>query len=180
MQFEYCIISASLCKQKEQCGIFLHTQVLIAAAVFIGLHNDDCCGCFGHGGCGKSCAVSEPVHPSPRWSQSQAMAGLKVHVYVCSADAVLSSGSLCWDPWLWILYNHFSTGFVSRTVLSYPPRKKLDLSFHWLLWRVSCLFMRMLSLPDVHMGRVYSSTFQQCSVTIYQNLFITLSFPIWT
>lgn len=90
--------------------------------------------------------------PDPGDPTDKAMAVLKVHVHVCSADAVLSSGSLCWDPWLWILYNHFSTGLVSRTVLSYPPRKKLDLSFHWLLWRVSCLFMRMLSLPNVHMG----------------------------
>ncbi|KAL9845371.1 transmembrane 4 L6 family member 1-like [Geothlypis trichas] len=35
--------------------------VLIAAAVFIGLHNDACCGCFGHGGCGKSCAMLSSV-----------------------------------------------------------------------------------------------------------------------
>lgn len=38
-----------------------HTQVLIPAAVFIGLHNDDCCGCFGHKNCGKSCAMLSSV-----------------------------------------------------------------------------------------------------------------------
>uniref|UniRef100_A0A8V0X9Q6 Transmembrane 4 L six family member 1 n=1 Tax=Gallus gallus TaxID=9031 RepID=A0A8V0X9Q6_CHICK len=35
--------------------------VLIPAAVFIGLHNDDCCGCFGHKNCGKSCAMLSSV-----------------------------------------------------------------------------------------------------------------------
>ncbi|XP_023788468.1 transmembrane 4 L6 family member 1 isoform X2 [Cyanistes caeruleus] len=36
-------------------------QVLIPAAVFIGLHNDDCCECFGHEGGGKSCAILSSV-----------------------------------------------------------------------------------------------------------------------
>ncbi|XP_062459078.1 transmembrane 4 L6 family member 1 isoform X4 [Pezoporus occidentalis] len=36
-------------------------QVLIPAAVFIGLHNDDSCGCFGHEDCGKSCAMLSSV-----------------------------------------------------------------------------------------------------------------------
>uniref|UniRef100_H0ZMF3 Transmembrane 4 L six family member 1 n=1 Tax=Taeniopygia guttata TaxID=59729 RepID=H0ZMF3_TAEGU len=36
-------------------------QVLIPAAVFIGLHNEDCCGCFGYEGCGKSCAMLSSV-----------------------------------------------------------------------------------------------------------------------
>ncbi|NXR52745.1 T4S1 protein, partial [Hippolais icterina] len=35
--------------------------VLIPAAVFIGLHNDECCGCFGHESCGKSCAMLSSV-----------------------------------------------------------------------------------------------------------------------
>uniref|UniRef100_A0A8C3UAM8 Transmembrane 4 L six family member 1 n=1 Tax=Catharus ustulatus TaxID=91951 RepID=A0A8C3UAM8_CATUS len=35
--------------------------VLIPAAVFIGLHSDDGCGCFGREGCGKSCAVLTSV-----------------------------------------------------------------------------------------------------------------------
>ncbi|XP_064313838.1 transmembrane 4 L6 family member 1 isoform X2 [Phalacrocorax carbo] len=35
--------------------------VLIPAAVLIGLHNDDCCGCFGHADCGKSCAMLSSV-----------------------------------------------------------------------------------------------------------------------
>ncbi|XP_074954844.1 transmembrane 4 L6 family member 1 isoform X4 [Phalacrocorax aristotelis] len=36
-------------------------SVLIPAAVLIGLHNDDCCGCFGHADCGKSCAMLSSV-----------------------------------------------------------------------------------------------------------------------
>ncbi|XP_009863435.1 PREDICTED: transmembrane 4 L6 family member 1 [Apaloderma vittatum] len=32
-------------------------MVLIPAAVLIGLHNDDCCGCYGHEDCGKGCAM---------------------------------------------------------------------------------------------------------------------------
>ncbi|XP_021400608.2 transmembrane 4 L6 family member 1 isoform X2 [Lonchura striata] len=35
--------------------------VLVPAAVLIGLHNEDCCGCFGHEGCGKSCAMLSSV-----------------------------------------------------------------------------------------------------------------------
>ncbi|NXU51159.1 T4S1 protein, partial [Turnix velox] len=35
--------------------------VLIPAAVFIGLHKDDCCGCFGRGSCGKGCAMLSSV-----------------------------------------------------------------------------------------------------------------------
>ncbi|XP_040468662.1 transmembrane 4 L6 family member 1-like isoform X2 [Falco naumanni] len=35
--------------------------VLIPAAVFIGLHNDNCCGCFGHEDCGKSCVMLSSV-----------------------------------------------------------------------------------------------------------------------
>ncbi|XP_010085844.1 PREDICTED: transmembrane 4 L6 family member 1 [Pterocles gutturalis] len=35
--------------------------VLLPAVVFIGLHNDDCCGCFGHEHCGKGCAMLSSV-----------------------------------------------------------------------------------------------------------------------
>lgn len=42
---------------------WLCTQVLVPAAVFIGLHSGDGCGCCGHESCGKGCAVSAPPRP---------------------------------------------------------------------------------------------------------------------
>lgn len=155
-----------LCDKTEQCGLF---------SPYLGTHSS----CSVHWAsqwwllwvlwpwglweklCGKRAfTLQSQVIPKTRWWLC-----LKVHVCVCCADAVLGSGSLCWDPWLWILYNHFSIGLVSRTILFYSPRKKLDLSFHWILWRVSCLFRRVLCLPPRTHG-LYSSTFQQYPVTI--------------
>lgn len=35
-------------------------QMLLPAFVFMGLEQDDCCGCGGHEDCGKRCAVGFP------------------------------------------------------------------------------------------------------------------------
>ncbi|PNI78325.1 TM4SF1 isoform 3 [Pan troglodytes] len=35
--------------------------MLLPAFVFIGLEQDDCCGCCGHENCGKRCAVGPPA-----------------------------------------------------------------------------------------------------------------------
>lgn len=169
----------SLCNQKERCGLF---------AVFPGAHSS----CSVHwaaqwrrlwvlwpwGLWKELCCKWACRSQSQVTSQTRQWLCWKVHVYVCCAGAVLSSGSLCWDPWLWILHNHFSPGLISRTILFYPPREKLDVSLHWLLWRVSFLFRRMLSLPSVHMGFIpvpFSNV-----LTVYQVLFINLSFPLRT
>nr|XP_021154227.1 transmembrane 4 L6 family member 18 isoform X2 [Columba livia] len=40
---------------------WLCTQVLVPAAVFIGLHSGDGCGCCGHESCGKGCAMLSSV-----------------------------------------------------------------------------------------------------------------------
>lgn len=129
-------------QNKEQCGfVFPIPRYSFQLQYSLGFTMMTAVGALAMRTVGKAVRWVILYVPIPDSPQEKFMAVLKTHICVCCADALLSSGSLCWDPWFWILYNHFSTGLVSRTVLLYSCRKKLDLSFHWIFWRVSCLHM---------------------------------------
>ena len=48
----------SLCIQSDFS--LLSNQMFLPAFIFIGLDQEDCCGCCGHENCGKRCAVGLP------------------------------------------------------------------------------------------------------------------------
>lgn len=122
----------------------LSNQMFVPASTFIGLDQEDCCGCCGHENCGKRCAVGRPALGG-KWSLRRSCEFCaSLLVVLPSLDAVFYTGRAPWDCRLCLLCHCGCVGLRGRTEM------------HGCQWPVE------LHLCP-HRGRVSDCTLEGCT-----------------
>ena len=93
--------------------------MFLPAFVFIGLEQDDCCGCCGHENCGKRCAVGAPARVVKGVPGRQVRRSGSLLPSLLSLDAFFRPGGPHWDCRIWLLCHRGSPGLGRRASMSW-------------------------------------------------------------
>lgn len=107
-------------------------KIFLPAFVFIGLEQEDCCGCCGHDNCGKRCAVGPPA-----LVETLVFTPLQDALWLTPSvspplDAFFCAGISHRNCRVWLLCHCGSSGLSGRTTLSWFLQPvELYLFGHW-------------------------------------------------
>ncbi|MEE6500986.1 hypothetical protein FKM82_004019 [Ascaphus truei] len=112
--------------------------MFIPATVFIGLENEDCCGCCGHENCGRSCAMLSSI--------LAALIGLAGSGYCVIISALgLAEGPKCLNNGQW---SYPFSGTNGHYLTQYSTWSQCTEPQHVVVWNVS-LFSILLGLAAI-------------------------------